>query len=344
MSQANNLLIRLPQSLVRSLAIPEFPNLNIYEASYNRYSKKTKGILSQVKAISMINKYIIDAVSKSNKKIHVDLNRTNLKFPQDLIVDYNLMYQLNLKNFDLLSKIIVLPYGTEVHNPTFKDIFQPSGLSRCIRQSMYIRKRIKVDCIYDWAGMITLSDDENYLPWFWKPLKLDVDLYLERIHLVGRFLAERYHFVNEFFNQPNPILIQYSEGISRKPLLNVLNDLNQKSELFRSFLLKNNSKIFIKPHRSDISKLLNRPQFFKGAEIIYADNLEVNYIPSEVFINSGIDNFLLVSEFSTSIFNFQVKNFVAINESKPVQFKHNLMAARRLANTCGFNPYDYYNS
>ena len=93
--------------------------------------------------------------------------------------------------------------------------------------------------------------------------------------------------------------------------------------------------IFLKPHRSVPKYVEFTAKKFKGVEIIKPETLEESLIPSEILINSSIENSpLIISEFSSSLFNFQSQEFIGIRDSDYAkEFSRLALSFKRLSHS-----------
>jgi len=338
MINSENLLFRLPQTVVRSLGIPEFAQLNFFQGNIAKNPKHRIGTAPDEMAINELNREIIFAASDGKSPITYDLFDSKNIVPANTILDFNLISFCNLPSMQNLRKPIVLPYASEVYNPITTDLLNPYGLLRCLKNSLYIRKQIKPQYFYDWTSMICKNSNQSYIRWYWQPLQMNLELYLARIEKVASGLKAKYRFFQDFLESENPILLQYSENGDNPSIEYQLKLLYKNNKIFRSELKKSGARIFIKPHRSKHFAPKNSIKNFYGVEIRYADNLAEHYLPSEIFLNSITKDFLFISEWSSAVYNFQISKFIPIKSANIPQFDDLLLTSRRLAQHNNFNP------
>ena len=186
--------------------------------------------------------------------------------------------------------------------------------------------------------MICGNNNQNYIPWYWKPITMSLELYLIQVRKVANSLKKNYNFLNTFLDTENPILFQYTEHTFNSSIENHLNYLYSNNKVFNKEVKKRGAKIFIKPHRSK-SFIPKNPIFcFNGVEIVYAESLIEHYIPTEIFLNSTSRDFLFISEWSSGIYNFQIKRFIPLKSPDIAQIDDMLISSRRLMHQYGFNP------
>lgn len=341
MGVSQKLLVRLPQTLVRALAIPEFNSLQILQSNIIRDPNHKINSSTREKAIFHLNNEIVLPINSINQISIVNMYKRDLIITRDTVVDFNLINDLKLKKLESDETPIIIPYASEVYNPIYHDVFNPLGLASCLKQSMYIRRNIKPKYIYDWIGMI--SDTQNYsnIPWFWKPLRMDMALYLERITTVAKHLKKSYGFLNKYLTSTNPILMLYSKNLNGYSLSQLLQSVYADSEKFRNQMSKQGVAIFVKPHRTEHFIPKDPIYKFKNVDIYYANNLIEHFIPSEIFINARKTPAFILSEWSSTLFNFQISEIIPI-KNRIIQFKVNLLAGHRLQMNSDFNPYQYF--
>ena len=338
MLNSENLLFRLPQTVIRSLGIPELTRLNFFQGNIAKNSKPRMGTAADEIAINKLNKEIIFAASDGKSPIIYDLFDSKNIVPENTILDFNLISFCNLPSMKNLRKPIVLPYSSEVYNPIKTDLLDPYGLLRCLKNSLYIRKQIKPKYFYDWASMICKNSNKGYIPWYWQPLQMNLELYLARMQKVASSLKTKYRFFHDFMESENPILIQYS-GLGHNTSIGYqIESLYKNNRVFRSEIKKSGTRIFIKPHRSKPFMPENSLENFNGVEIRYAENLQEHYLPSEIFLNSRTNKYLFISEWSSAVYNFQISKFLPIKSKSIPQFDDLLLTSRRLAQYNNFNP------
>jgi hypothetical protein len=122
--------------------------------------------------------------------------------------------------------------------------------------------------------------------------------------------------MNKYLASKNPILIQLTEWPQKKKIVDNLEYIYNKSNTFRNLINTKDAQIFLKPHRSVPKYVEFTAKKFRGVEIIKPETLEESLIPSEILINSSNGNSpLIISEFSSSLFNFQAQKFIGIMDS-----------------------------
>ena len=338
MLNPENLLFRLPQTIVRSLGITEFSKLEFFQGNIAKNPNHRMGTAPDEIAINTLNREIIFSASDGKIPTILDLFDPTIQVPANTILDFNLIPFCNLPSMEKLKEPTVIPYASEVYNPILIDLLSPYGILRCLKNSLYIRRSVKPKYFYDWVSMICGNSNQNYITWYWKPITMNLELYLSRIRKVSNSLKKKYKFLNNFLETKHPILIQYSEDANNSSLEYHLNYLYSSNKMFQEELKKPGAQIFIKPHRSR-SFIPKQPIFtFKGIEIIYAENLIEHYIPSEIFLNSINRDFLFISEWSSAIYNFQIKKFIPLKSPHIAQIDDLLLTSRRLMIQHGFNP------
>jgi hypothetical protein len=338
MLNPENLLFRLPQTIVRSLGIAEFSKLNFFQGNIAKNPSHRMGTAPDEIAINTLNSEIIFSASDGKTPIILDLFDSTIQVPRNTILDFNLIPFSNLPSMKKLKEPTVIPYASEVYNPILIDLLSPYGILRCLKNSLYIRRTVKPKYFYDWASMICGTNNQNYIPWYWKPITMSLELYLSKVKKVSNSLKKKYNFLNNFLETENPILIQYSEHANNSSIENQLNYLNSSNKIFQEELKKPGARIFIKPHRSRGFIPKHAIFSFKGVEIVYAESLIEHYIPSEIFLNSINKDFLFISEWSSAIYNFQIKKFIPLKSPNIAQIDDLLITSRRLTLQYGFNP------
>jgi len=308
-----NLIFRLPQSLVRALGIKEIEKCNFYQANVHRHQKHKINSLPYERAIFNLNSLIVAGINKRKKLNFLNLFDDSIFFPQEVIVDYNLLTSIEtFKSLKNIKNISVLPYNSATFNPVIQDLFSIKGFSKCLKDSFEFSKKVKPRSFYNWVEMISGAENTKFLPWFWTSKSLSRELYLFNLKKVAAHLSGYYIFLKKFLNAEDPILIQYTELNENEILENLLNELFSVNSNFRNKILKKKSIIFIKPHRSNFKFKSYSIRNFKGTEIVYPLNMEESLIPSEIFINSRDNSFLFISEWSSSLINFQIREFIPI--------------------------------
>jgi len=122
--------------------------------------------------------------------------------------------------------------------------------------------------------------------------------------------------MNKYLASKNPILIQLTEWPKKKTIIENLEYTYNRSEAFRNSINTEGALIFLKPHRSFPKYVEFTAKKFRGVEIIKPETLEESLLPSEILINSSVEsNPLIISEFSSSLFNFQSQGFIGIRDS-----------------------------
>ena len=338
MLNPENLLVRLPQTIVRSLGLAEFSKLNFFQGNISKNPSHKIGNTPREKAIFTLNSEIILSASGGKTPIIWDLFDSTKQVPTQTILDFNLIPFCNLPSMEKLKEPSIMPYASQVYNPIVNDLLSPYGVLRCLKTSLYIRKSVKPRYFYDWASMICGNNNQNYIPWYWKPITMSLELYLIQVRKVANSLKKNYNFLNTFLDTENPILFQYTEHTFNSSIENHLNYLYSNNKVFNKEVKKRGAKIFIKPHRSK-SFIPKNPIFcFNGVEIVYAESLIEHYIPTEIFLNSTSRDFLFISEWSSGIYNFQIKRFIPLKSPDIAQIDDMLISSRRLMHQYGFNP------
>lgn len=309
-----NLIFRLPQSLIRSFGIKDIANFNFFQTNFTRNSPQQNNVAEIEMGIYNLNSIIIGSLTgkKSNLKF-INLLDEKLIYPINAVVDYNLITSSEInRGLKQIKNLTILPYDSLVLNPKFEDIRYLKSFLKSTKDCYFIWKKSKAKFCYNWIDMITLNDHKTFLPWFWKPKELSLNLYLTRIRDVALSLSNEFEFMNNFHNCVNPILIQYTEYKSEMRIQNQLDNLFNLSAIFRDRIRQPGAEIFLKPHRTNMNYEDNNLTRFKGIKINRPISIEENFIPSEVFINSRNSNLLLISEWSSSLFNFQIKDIIPI--------------------------------
>jgi hypothetical protein len=325
-----NLIFRLPQTLIRSLGISELDNYNFFLANTIRSTKHIINSTEVEKSVFRVATEIVYAINKDSRLNYLNLYEENAVYPLDATVDYNLIQ--SFENLKKIKKISLLPYDSLVLNPEKHDLIYMKSFLKGIKDCFTIWKFVKPEVCYNWIDMITKNETKNYLPWFWKPQKLDLKLYLSRVKVVAKHLALKYEFMNEFLKAYDPIYIQYTKYPGAINLTDRLDCIYESSELFRSKIKNKNCAIFVKPHRSVPYIKSEEPEYYKGVRLFLPNNLDELLIPSELFINSKENPFLIISEWSSSLFNFQVETLIPIkNHNDKFYFMRMRMANRRLS-------------
>ena len=177
--------------------------------------------------------------------------------------------------------------------------------------------------------MILKDSSTNYLPWFWKSTGLDIDLYVSRIQTIAQSFSLKYDFFHKFMNSKNPILLLATEYQNSPPIIEQLANLYKASPNFKNKIDQGDTEIFVKSHRTVPFPKNDLPSKFMNVPIIVAENLSETVIPAELFINSGKDS-LLVNEFSSAVFNYQISKFIALPSSTDVSYisAHGLIVNR----------------
>jgi hypothetical protein len=288
--------------------------MNFNQVNVNRPFALTRN-LAWEEAVKETNHYIFISVYPDSNINDLDLSDPNILIPTRAIVDLNLITHSNLyPNLQKIKSITALPYASHVHSPKLNDLIHLKSFARCLKYSFVSNKKLKVDFYYDWATMILKDSSTNYLPWFWKPSWLDIDLYISRIQKVAQLFSLKYYFFQKFMNSKNPILVLATEYQNAPTIHEQLINLYKTSPTFKDKIHQGNTEIFLKSHRTVPIPKNSLPSRFMNVPIIVAENLSETTIPSELFINSGKDA-LLVSEFGSTIFNFQIAEFVALTSS-----------------------------
>ncbi len=336
------LLVRLPQTLIRGLAIPNFTSLKIIQANVERESSVNNLMTLRQKATLLINTEVLHSLGMDDPVSVIDIFDEDSLIPERAIIDSNLAHNAKLPSFRNCLNPVILPYASSVFNPTYSDLTHVKGFTQCLRESLYILKSIRPQYIYDWTGVICKTQFGQHVPWFWKPLSMDLNKYINRIQVVSQYLGEKYPFLNQFRNAVNPILLLYSSEWHHKTIEEVLINLYNSSQQLRNQIELEGSTIFVKPHRAWSFLPKESINYFKGSKVLYADCLAEHLIPTEVFINSKQGKFLLISEWSSTLFNFQIKNFIPIPDPRPSYDFTLLLAGHRLKSSINFNPYDNF--
>jgi len=288
--------------------------MNLNQVNVNRPYALTRNLAFE-EAVKEANYNIFSSVFPDSNINDLDLSDPNSLMPERAIVDLNLITHSNLyPNLQKIQSITVLPYASHVNSPKITDLIHWRGFARCLKYSFLSNKKIKVDSYFDWATMILKDSSTNYLPWFWKPTGLDIDLYLSRIRKVAQSFSLKYDFFHKFMNSENPILVLATEYQNAPTILERLINLYETTPDFKKKIHQGNAEIFLKSHRTVPLPKNGLSSRFMNVPIIVAENLSETSIPSELFINSGKES-LLVSEFGSTIFNFQITKFVALPTS-----------------------------
>lgn len=338
MDAYNNLIVRLPQSLIRALGISNLPELNIIQSSLSRNSSHVFKSAPDEMAVYKLNKEIISALNfKSNYRL-VNIFDDKLILPDYLIIDFNLISSLSLPCFKNLKKSIILPYASEVYSPVRSDVLNLEGFARCIKSSLRVKKFVHPEYFLNWTDMICRYNNPNFLPWFWKPLQMELPLYTKRIRSIANRLSKKYEFISNFLDAEKAILFQFGSLGGEKSVEKILLKLYSTSNIFRNYIDTGNANIFVKPHRSLGSRKNKYPLHFRGATIHTTNDLVERYIPSEIFINGSEKNFLLISDHSSSLYNFQISHFQELSLAYTPQLNDLLLTNKRIKLLAGFNP------
>jgi hypothetical protein len=338
-----SLLFRLPQTLIRGLGIIDFQSLRFLQANIVRRENHRIGTDPVEQEIMVLNSEIIHSINDNAKIDVVDLYDENTKVPDKTILDFNLIHFLQVNKKIKLKNFAVLPYASEVYNPSYNELLHVNDLYWCLKKSMYIKKSLTPSYIYDWSSMISKSKNLRYIPWFWKAIPMDIELYLSQIQKVAKALSQKYNFLKLFTESKNPILVQYTESINGQSVDKLLTYLFESNSDFRNHLLNKDSAIFVKPHRSSLFQADKSTSLFMGRELHFASQLIEHYIPSEIFINSALNDSMVISEWSSAIFNYKCKNLIPILNTQDHLIRNLSLAGKRLEQNCGFNPYDIFN-
>jgi hypothetical protein len=283
------------------------------------------------KSISRVTSEIIYAINNSSQLNHINLYDENIVYPSHAILDYNLIQ--SFENLKKINHISLLPYDSLVLNPEKRDLLDVKSFLKGMKDCFTIWRHVKPELCYNWVDMITKNEARNYLPWFWKPQKLDLELYLSRVKVVSQHLALKYEFMEEFMKADDPVYLQYTQYPGAIDLFDRLDNIFETSKLFRTKIQKANCAIFVKPHRSILDIKSSEPKYYKGVRIFMPNKIDELLIPSELFINSKENPFLIISEWSSSLFNFQAGTLVPIkNQNDKSDFSRMRMANRRLSN------------
>lgn len=342
MSNSKFILIRLPQTLLRGLAIPNFTSLKVLQTNIERKLNFKDSVTPREAATYLINNKIIESIGMDTPETVLNIYDNKSLVPEHTIIDSNLAFNSKLPSFRKYKDPVILPYDSVVHNPIYSDLSCIKGFVYCLKDSLYFRKGIRPKYVYDWAGMICKTQNSKYIPWFWKPLPMDLNLYLDRIQIVSKCLGNKFTFLNRFQNSVNPILFLYSSEWHQSTIENTLLSLYENSEILRNQIDTEGSDIFVKPHRAEPFVPKAPINYFKGSRIVYAESLTEHFIPSELFINSKKNEFLLVSEWSSTLFNHQIERFVPIKDVRPSSDFTLLLAGHRLKSSINFNPYENF--
>ena len=337
MSAPTDLIFRLPQSAIRSLGIPKLESMNFNQVNVNRPNAQTRNFAWE-EAVKEANHNIFTSVYPDSNINNLDLSDPNILIPKRAIVDLNLITHSKLyPNLQKIQSIAVLPYASHVYSPKIKDLIYWKSFARCLKYSFLSNKRIKVDFYYDWATMILKDSSTNYLPWFWKSSWLDIELYLLRLQKVAQLFSLKYDFFQKFMNSENPILLLATEYQNAPTIHEQLTNLYKTSPAFKDKIHQGNTEIFLKSHRTVPLPKKRLPSKFMNVPIMVAENLSETTIPSELFINSGKES-LLVSEFGSTVFNFQITEFVALPSSTDLLYisAHGLIVDR-MKKLCGID-------
>jgi len=309
MEDPTDLLFRLPQSLMRSLGIPGLCSMRLSQVDVERNNGNVKNSAWN-EAISDINIDILNSVNPGVPINFLDLRNFIDPLPKIAAVDFNLISSIDIyPNLRKIESIFVLPYASHVNCPKIADLSFFKSFLRCLKTSHSSNKRLSVDYYYDWASMILNQKTSNYLPWFWKPVELNCDLYLSRIQKIVKVFNLKFSFFQNFINSTSPILILATELPNGSSFFDKMEYLYKFSDSFKIAINEGRSQIFLKSHRTHPFPRSVLPNTFRGTPVIVADNLSETVIPAELFLNCGKD-LLLAAEFGSSIFNFQVKRFI----------------------------------
>ncbi len=312
---SKNLIFRLPQSLIRSLGIEDIASYNFFQTNFIRNPNQEIDLVKIEKSIYNLNEIIVKSIKGNKSSLNfMNLLDKKLIFPKHALVDYNLITSLETnRGLKQISNLAILPYDSSVLNPKLKDIRYFKSFLKSAKDCYYIWRNSNAKFCYNWVDMITVDNDEMFIPWFWKPKKLSLNLYLARIRDVASSLSGEFEFMNSFLNCLNPILIQYTEYSNEINVEKQLENIFNTSNIFRERIKQPGAEIFLKPHRTNTPHRDNRLTWFKGIKVNRPSSIEESFIPSEVFINSRNSNFLLVSEWSSSLFNFQIKDLIPVS-------------------------------
>ena len=337
METPTDLLFRLPQTAVRSLGIPNLEFMNLNQTNLRRTQTSLESI-ERENAVYEVNSNIFNSIYPNASITSLNLAASNILMPEIATVDSNVLSSIDIyPNLNKIKSIFALPYASHVTSPKINDLIYLKSFARCLKHSYLSNKKIKVDFYYDWATMILKDSSTNYLPWFWKPSGLDIDLYLLRIQKVAQSFSLKYDFFHKFMNSKNPVLLLATEYQNSPTILEQLTNLYKTCPRFKIKIHQENTEIFLKSHRTVPLPKNGLPSRFMNVPIIVAENLSETAIPAELFINSGKDSFL-VSEFGSTLFNFQITQFLALPSSTDVSYilEHGLIVDR-MKRLCGID-------
>lgn len=325
-------IFRLPQTLIRGLGLENFTDLKFIQANIIRNKAHVFKSSELELAVFKLNNLIVNSIEPKSQFEEMNIFESNNSLPSTAIIDFNLLSShKTFPNLLNIENISVMPYESFVHNPTPEDLIKVISFLRTLKRSYNFSKNVKPLYFYNWADMITLHKSSFFLPWFWKHQDLNLELYLMRIKSIRQNLSKKYSYVNNFLGVSNPILVQLTEWPGSKPIYQTLEDLYSNSEFFRTTIDKGNCTIFLKPHRSIPFYRQFLDDSYRDIPVIKTASLEETLIPTEVFINSNPQKVLLVSEFSSSLFNYQVKNLIGVrNENNAIDFSNIALTASRL--------------
>jgi hypothetical protein len=329
MDTPTDLLFRLPQSVIRSLGIPSLEFMNLSQVNMRRNQTSLESI-DRENAVYEVNFNIFNSIYPNASITSLNLAASNILMPEIATVDSNLLSAIDLyPNLKKINSVFALPYASHVTSPKVNDLIHLKNFARCLKYSYLSNKKIQVDFYYDWASMILKDSSTNYLPWFWKSTRLDIDLYVSRIQIIAKSFSLKYDFFHKFMNSKKPILLLATEYQNGPTILEKLTNLYTTSPNFKIKIHQGNAEIFLKSHRTVPLPKNGLPSKFMNVPIIVAENLSETAIPAELFINSGKD-ISLVSEFGSTVFNYQVGKFIALPSSTDISYisAHGLIVDR----------------
>ena len=335
-NNTNNFIFRLPQTLIRAVGIKEFTDFQFSQVNIIRNKSHIFNSAPLERAYFKISEDIIKSLNPKSYIERINLFDDTLILPDTAIIDYNILTSSDIfSNIKKIKNIKVVPYESFVHNPVATDLINTLSFFKTLKRSYLFWSIHRPLYFYNWIDMITLNKFSYFLPWFWKPINLDIELYKFRLNIVAEQLSLKYDYIDKYLTSKNPILIQLTEWPQKKTIIENLEYIYNKSEAFRNSINTEGAVIFLKPHRSVPKYVEFTAKKFKGVEIIKPETLEESLIPSEILINSSIENSpLIISEFSSSLFNFQSQEFIGIRDSDYAkEFSRLALSFKRLSHS-----------
>jgi hypothetical protein len=307
-NNTNNFIFRLPQTLIRALGIKEFTNFQFSQVNIIRNKTHVFNSDHLEKAYFQISEDIVKSLNPKSYIKKINLFDDTLILPDEATIDYNILTSSDIfYNIKKIKNIKVVPYESFVHNPAAIDLINILSFFKTLKRSYLFWSIHRPLYFYDWIDMITLNNFNYFLPWFWKPINLDIELYKFRLCIIAEQLSIKYEFMNKYLASKNPILIQLTEWPQKKKIVDNLEYIYNKSNTFRNLINTKDAQIFLKPHRSVPKYVEFTAKKFRGVEIIKPETLEESLIPSEILINSSNGN--------SPLFNFQAQKFIGIMDS-----------------------------